>query len=209
RAVPVQSRGRARGEFPGGWRRRTFGGGIREQEKGGRSRQTAVGRRRPWRRGEGRPSPSPPMEKVQKNPPRQLRSRRVWSRKWLIRYSRKRSFFPPTSASLKTVLVPDRYNRLDGRASHHGIDFEPSADLLQALAHTRQPDALRGGVVSTDQLTRAADARHTFAGILDRQHDSVPVRCALAHETDLRRSALGMSGNVGHGFLHDAEQYQF
>src|SRR5262249_30173965 len=97
------------------------------------------------------------------------------------------------------MLVPDRYNRLDGPASHPGIAFETSADLLQALAHARQPDAPRGGVLLADQLTHAADARQAFAGILDRQHDSVPVRCALAHETDLRRRAPGMSGNVGHG----------
>src|SRR5215475_4446566 len=107
------------------------------------------------------------------------------------------------------LLVPDRYNCLDGRASHHGIDIEPSADLMQALAHARQPDALRGAVVSTDQSTHTADTRHAFAGILDCEHDSVPVRCTLAHETDLRRRALGMSGNVGQSFLHDAEQYQF
>src|SRR5262245_35076811 len=30
-----------------------------------------------------------------------------------------------------------------------------------------------------------------------------------AHETDSRHRTLRMSGNVGHGFLHDAEQYQF
>src|SRR5262249_59615338 len=95
----------------------------------------------------------------------------------------------------RPLLVPDRYNRLDGRASHHGIDFEPSADLLQALAHARQPDTLRGGVLLADQLTCAADSRHAFAGILDRQYESVPVRCALAHEADLRCRTLRMSVN--------------
>src|SRR5215471_19209779 len=39
------------------------------------------------------PSPSPRMEKVPVKRPPQLRSRRVWSRKWLIRYFRKRSYF--------------------------------------------------------------------------------------------------------------------
>src|SRR5262249_337519 len=115
---------------------------------------------------------------------------------------------PAWSASV-CLLVPDRYNCPDGGASHHGIDFEPSADLLQALAHARQPDALRGGVLLADQLTHAVDARHAFAGILDCEHDSVPVRCALAHETDLRRRTPRMSGNVGQSFLHDTEQYQF
>src|SRR5262249_36536419 len=37
------------------------------------------------------PSPSPRMEKVPVKRPPQLRSRRVWSQKWLIRYFRKRS----------------------------------------------------------------------------------------------------------------------
>src|SRR5262249_62280841 len=79
----------------------------------------------------------------------------------------------------------------------------------QALAHARQPDTPRGGVLLADQLTHAADARHAFAGILDCEYDSVPVRCALAHETDLRRRTPRMSGNVGQSFLHDTEQYQF
>src|SRR5262249_36037303 len=107
------------------------------------------------------------------------------------------------------LLVPDRYNCLDGRASHHGIDFEPSADLMQALAHARQPDALRGAVLSTDQLTHAADDRHALARIVDCEPDTIPVLGALAHETDLRRRTVRMWGNVGHGFLHNTEQYQF
>src|SRR5262249_33073695 len=103
----------------------------------------------------------------------------------------------------------DRSTCPDGGAPPHEIVSEPPADLLQALAHARQPDTPRGGVLLADQLTHAADARHAFAGILDRQHDSVPVRCALAHETDLRRRTARMSGNVGQSFLHDTEQYQF
>src|SRR5262249_8391856 len=43
-----------------------------------------------------RPSPTP--RKVPRNPRRQLRSGRAWSRKWLIRYFRKRSFCPPAFA---------------------------------------------------------------------------------------------------------------
>src|SRR5262249_11951796 len=42
-----------------------------------------------------RKCPSPTPRKVPRNPRRQLRSRRAWSRKWLIRYFRKRSFGPP------------------------------------------------------------------------------------------------------------------
>src|SRR5215467_4548442 len=41
------------------------------------------------------PSPHPQMEMATTDRPPQLRSRRVWSQKWLIRYFRKRSFFPP------------------------------------------------------------------------------------------------------------------
>src|SRR5262245_2203626 len=81
------------------------------------------------------------------------------------------SSFPRSELLSVCLPVPDGYNCLDGRASHHGIDFEPSADLMQALAHARQPDTPRGGVLLADQLTHAADARHAFASILDRQHD--------------------------------------
>src|SRR5262249_21830217 len=42
------------------------------------------------------PSPSPRMEKVPRDRSHQLRWRRVLSRKWLTRCSRKRSFCPPT-----------------------------------------------------------------------------------------------------------------
>src|SRR5262249_6217259 len=103
---------------------------------------------------------------------------------------------------------PDRYDCPDGSASHHGIDFEPSADLLQALAHARQPDTPRGGVLLADQLTHAADARHASAGILDCKHDSVPVRCALAQEEDLARRTAEMREIVGQTSLPDREQYQ-
>src|SRR5262249_58053748 len=117
----------ARRRVSQGWLRRQISRSVLQLPKRWTSQRTVLMQQLPWPRMERAPSPSPPMEKVQKNPPRQLRSRRVWSRKWLRRYSRKRSFFPPTSPSLKTALVPDRYNRLDGRASHHGIDLQPAA----------------------------------------------------------------------------------
>src|SRR5262249_15858845 len=100
------------------------------------------------------------------------------------------SSFPRSELLSVCLLVPDRYNCLDGRASHHGIDFEPSADLMQALAHARQPDALRGAVLSTDQLTHAADDRHALARILACDHDTIPAPSPLAHETVLRRGTV-------------------
>src|SRR5262245_40387565 len=57
------------------------------------------------------PSPHPQMEMVTTDWPPQLRSRRVWSQKWLIRYSRKRSFFPPYVLRFKasTDFPPSRH----------------------------------------------------------------------------------------------------
>src|SRR5262245_26496709 len=84
--------------------------------------------RRPWMERAPRPPSHPQMEMVTRDWPPQLRSRRAWSQKWLIRCSRKRSFCPPTFALAlrtapgfpphpkKVLLLRERYYE-EGNAS--------------------------------------------------------------------------------------------
>src|SRR5262249_52738519 len=77
-------------------------------------------------------------------------------------------------------VILDRYGSRRGGASGRRGDLEPAADLVQALAHARQSDALRDefAAPSAEQAANAEEVGHALAGILDRQHDPSPVGAA-------------------------------
>src|SRR6516162_5220672 len=95
-----------------GWLRHQLSrSALRRPPKRWTSQRTLV-RRQPPQQGVERAlkhlSPSLQMEKVPRNQLPPLRSRRVWSRKWLTRYFRKRSSFSPHVCSDQPRLPPSQ-----------------------------------------------------------------------------------------------------
>src|SRR5207249_83938 len=95
------------------------------------------------RTSQGKVSHPPPwlrMEKEPRNRPQQLRSRRVWSRKSLIRCSRKRSSFPPTFAAFR--LRPVLWASKLGREHQNMVDVRSHSCAARQLIQAHDADSL-------------------------------------------------------------------
>jgi hypothetical protein len=103
-----------------------------------------------------------------------------------------------------------RDNRSYDCPSHNGIDFQPPADLMQALAHAGQPDARAPRPdLPTDERRYVAYCGHSPARVLDRQHGVPSIACFLAREPNSCGRTLGVTGDVRQRLLHKTEQHQF
>src|SRR5262245_16607180 len=104
-------------------------------------------------------------------------------------------------AVMPSCRLAGRDHSRDDGAADLRFYLEPSADLMQALAHAGQAHA----IVALPSRPQARPPDDTLAGIRDAEDDDGLALGVPAPQLDARGGAAGMAADIGQCLLHHAE----